>query len=258
MIVLWIAVTMRLFQLLYLNFVPGFWAAPDFRKLQPMNLETFTLFFCLYSMDGNSPSGKVTDTDSIAMDAELVKRCQNGDRKAFNELMLKHQKRVFNIMYRFCGEYEEAKDLTQDVFVKVFRSLHSLKEERKLKSWIIAIATNTFRNRYKYMKSRGKGRTDSIDCPKETEEGSMKRELKDSSPGADEMTHQARVREVVQNKIALLKDDYKEVIILRDIEGLSYDEVSSALNISIGTVKSRIFRAREELKGHLSGIIDTL
>lgn len=223
-----------------------------------MITETIILIFCLYNTKSAETSGKVVDSSALALDAELVMRCKNGDRKAFNELMLKYQKKVFNIMFRFCGNYEDAKDLTQDVFVKVFKSLKSLQDECKLSSWIITVATNTFRNNYKYLKSRGKGRTDSIDCPLEMEDGEIKKELKSNNPGSDEILHSERVQKIVQEKIGLLKDDYKEVIILRDINGMSYDEISEALNISIGTVKSRIFRARDELKNHLSEISEHL
>jgi RNA polymerase sigma-70 factor (ECF subfamily) len=223
-----------------------------------MVIETIITFFCLYSIKSVSPNGESSKESAASFDIELVRRCKSGDRKSFNELMIKNQKRIFNIMYRFCGDYEDARDLTQDVFVKVYKSLKTLKEDKKFKSWIITIATNTYKNRYKYLKSRGKGRSYSIDCPKELEDSEVKRDLKDCNPGADELVHKSRVQKIVQDKISLLKDDYKEVIVLRDIDGLSYEEISAILSISIGTVKSRIFRARDELKRHLSDVIDHL
>jgi RNA polymerase sigma-70 factor (ECF subfamily) len=222
-----------------------------------MTLETFLTFICLYIIGSVIVEGSSALSPEL-VDIELIKRCKSGDRVAFNELMLKHQKRIFNIMYRFCGNYEDAKDLTQDVFVKVFKSLGTLNEENKFKGWVTTIAANTYKNRYKYLKRRGKGRTNSIDAPIQTEDGEIKNELKDSRPIPDEQVHKERLKNIVQEKINMLKDDYKEVIILRDIQGESYEEISVILNISIGTVKSRIFRAREELKGHLAGIIDSL
>jgi RNA polymerase sigma-70 factor (ECF subfamily) len=200
----------------------------------------------------------VTGESEASLDLELIKRCKKGDRNAFNELMIKHQKRIFNIMFRFCGNYEDAKDLTQDVFIKMFKSLKTLKDDNKFKSWIITVAANTYKNRYAYLKRRGKGRLDYIDCPLQTKDGEIKNELKDSNPGSDELLHKDKIQQVVQSKINLLKDGYKEAIILRDMDGRSYEDIAGILNISIGTVKSRIFRAREELKGHLNDIIDSL
>ncbi len=221
-----------------------------------MNIETITAIFCLLGIETMKTDRSGSGGGMALDELELVKRSKNKDRKAFNELMLAYQRRIFNIMYRFTGDYEEAKDLTQDVFIKVFKSLDSLKEDKKFKSWIIAIAANTFRNRYKYNMSRGKGRTDSIDSQIETQNGSIKVELKDNKPGADDVVHSSRIKELVQQKINLLKDEHKEVIVLRDIDGLSYEEVSTVLEISIGTVKSRIFRAREELRKQLVEVIE--
>lgn len=223
-----------------------------------MIIETFITFICLYTIGMIAAVKSVSSDDELALEIELVKRCKKGDRLAFNELMIKHQKRIFNIMFRFCGNYDDAKDLTQDVFVKVFKSVSTLKEDNKFKRWVTTIAANTFRNNYKYMKRRGKGRENSIDCPKQTEDGEIKTELRCPNPGSDELLHKARLQEIVQEKIGLLKDDHKAVIVLRDIDGQSYDEISDSLNISVGTVKSRIFRARDELKEHLAGIIDSL
>ena len=224
-----------------------------------MIIETIITFFCLNIVKSiNSDNLSSEDNDDL-LELELVKRCKSGDRKSFNELMLRNQKRIFNIMYRFCGNHEDASDLTQDVFVKVYKSIRTLKEDKKFKSWIITIAANTYKNRYKYLKSRGKGVSYSIDCPKELLGSKVQRDLEDhSNPGADELVHKSRVQKIVQEKIGLLKTDYKEVIVLRDIDGLSYEDISVALRISIGTVKSRIFRAREELKRNLADVIDHL
>lgn len=223
-----------------------------------MILETILNLFCLFSIGiAASECGLSNDHDAI-LDAELVKQCKNGNRHAFNKLMLQYQKRIFNIMFRFCGDYEDAKDLTQDVFIKAYKSLGTLKEDCKFKGWIITIAANTYKNRYKYLKSRGKGKVTSIDCPRETEDGNIQTELIDTNPASDDMVHSMRLQKIVQDKLNMLKNDYKQAIVLRDIDGLSYEEIADALKISIGTVKSRIFRAREELKGHLSSVIDSL
>jgi len=222
-----------------------------------MTPETFLTFFCLLSI-GLIVSVTLGENEAVTVDLDLVKRSKKGDRAAFNELMRLYQKRVFNIMYRFCGNSDDAKDLTQDVFVKVFRSLPTLKEDHKFKSWIITIASNTFKNRYHYLKRRGSGRTTSIDSPIRTEEGEISIELPSSAPISDELLHKQHIERIVQDKITLLKNDFKEVIVLREIDGLSYEEISEILKISIGTVKSRIFRAREELKTLLSSVIDKL
>ncbi|MDZ7641860.1 MAG: sigma-70 family RNA polymerase sigma factor [Desulfurivibrio sp.] len=179
---------------------------------------------------------------------ELVRALRGGETRAFTELIRRHQGRIYNLAYNYVKDEEEAKDLTQDIFITAHRNLGSLREEHKFAAWLYQLALNHCRNRYKRLQRRGFFRSSSLDDPDsplqltsgETPEGELDRQDRDN---------------LVRRGIAQLAAAEKEIILLRDIEGLSYDEISNILEIPLGTVKSKLNRARLALKGRLEKLL---
>lgn len=181
-------------------------------------------------------------------EAELVARCKAGDRLAFDELIAAHQERVFNVAYRLMGNYDEALDLTQEVFLNCFRKIGSFKGDSALSTWLYRITVNTAKNRWKYQQSRGLNRTDSLDAPPAPEEDRALTEYPSPQPGPMELATGREAMSRFEESLQKLAPEYREVLVLRYVEELSYEEIAEILRISLGTVKSRIHRARAELR----------
>ncbi len=179
---------------------------------------------------------------------EVIEGCKAGDRKAFEKIVLFYQKRVLNYAYRMLGNMEEAKELAQEIFVSVFESISELREPAKFDAWLKQVSLNHCRNRWKYLKRRHYFSTDSMDDPIETEDGEMAKSFSDPSDPPDTVFEKKQVQEWLQEGLLQLKEDQRELVVLRDIQGLSYDEIGKALNLAEGTVKSKLHRARMELK----------
>lgn len=179
---------------------------------------------------------------------EVIEGCKAGDRKAFEKIVLFYQKRVFNYAYRMMGNMEEAKELAQEVFVSVFESIKSLRDEAKFDAWLKQITLNHSRNRWKYLKRRHYFNMDSMDDPIETEDGEVTKSFADPSDTPDTAYEKKMVQEWIQKGLLRLKEDQRELIVLRHLQELSYDEMGKCLNIPEGTVKSKLHRARMDLK----------
>jgi RNA polymerase sigma-70 factor (ECF subfamily) len=184
---------------------------------------------------------------SPAIPREVIEACKAGDQEAFETLVVHYQKKVFNIAYRMLGHPEEAKELAQEVFITVFESIRGLREEVKFEPWLTQVTLNHCRNRWKYLKRRQYFRSDSIDDPVETEEGNVPRALYHMDHPAS-LYEKKLVQEMVQNGLLRLKEDQRELIVLRDLQGFSYEEMEAALGLPMGTIKSRLHRARMEFK----------
>jgi len=185
-----------------------------------------------------------------AADLELVDRAVRGDRNAFESLVVEHQDRVFDFCFRMLGDREEASDIAQDVFLSVHRHLREFRRDAKLTTWLFRISRNHCLNRIKHLARRGRGRTESIsDIDESRLDGSL-----GSAPPPDQALAQAAERKQVQDAIARLDDDQRALVALRDIEGLSYEEIAEISELPLGTVKSRLHRAREKLAELLGGL----
>lgn len=187
-------------------------------------------------------------------ESDLVKRCQEGSQEAFDELVLKYQKKVFNLAYRLLDNYDEANDIAQEVFVRVFHSIRGFRGECGIFTWLYRITVNLSKNRLKVL-NREKKKLESLDDPVTTEEGEVKREVLDRRPLPSEVVAEEEKSALIQSALNSLADEFREVVILRDIESLSYEEIARILKINIGTVKSRLHRARLELKDKLKGVL---
>ena len=179
---------------------------------------------------------------------EVIENCKAGDEKAFAEIVLHRQKKVFNIAYRILGNIEEAKDLAQEVFISVFESIKDLKEEIKFDAWLTQITLNHCRNRWKYLKRRKYFNSDSLDDPVETEDGNMPKAIYDPSDNPETHYEKKMVQQFIQRGLLKLKEDQRELLVLRDLQGFSYEEMGALLGLPEGTIKSKLHRARMNLK----------
>jgi RNA polymerase sigma-70 factor (ECF subfamily) len=180
---------------------------------------------------------------------EVIVSCnKGGDEKAFAEIVLHSQKRVFNIAYRMLGNLEEAKDLAQGVFISVFESIKDLKKEIKFDAWLTRITLNHCRNRWKYLKRRQYFNSDSLDDPIETDKGDMPRAILDPSDNPETLYEKKMIQQFIQRGLLKLKDDQRELLVLRDLQGFSYEEMGELLDLPEGTIKSKLHRARMDLK----------
>jgi RNA polymerase sigma-70 factor, ECF subfamily len=188
---------------------------------------------------------------SPKIEKEVIDSCKAGHEKAFGQIVLAYQRRVYNIAYRMLGNKEEAKDLAQEVFLSVFESIKNLREELNFEPWLIQITVNHCRNRWKYLKRRKYFQSDSLDDPIETEEGEIPRQIYDPSDNPETLLEKKMIQDLIQRGLLQLKEEQRELIVLRDLQGFSYEEIGKLFSLPEGTVKSRIHRARMDLKGIL-------
>jgi len=191
-------------------------------------------------------------------DSLLVFSCQQGKIEAFEALVEKYQKRMLNVAYRMIGNYEEACEVVQDAFLSAYRSKKKFRGEARFSTWLYSIVVNLSKNRMKQVKTRGAREVYSIDNPWETEEGSLSLDPPDQGPSVLEKLEQKEAEARVQGCINGLDSEYREVLVLRDIQGFSYEEIRDILKIPDGTVKSRLFRARDALKDCLKRVLGGL
>ena len=195
----------------------------------------------------------ITDEDS-----KFVSLCKKGDVDAFEVLVKKHQKKMLNIAYRMLGSYEEACEIVQDSFVSAYKAIRDFEGKAKFSTWLYTIVMNLSKNRLKQLKTQLYHEQVSIDDPVLTDDGNIKAESVSNEPSILEQLEKKEFQQKVQGCINSLDDEFKEVLILRDIQGFSYDEISKMLKIAEGTVKSRLFRSREALKICLKKVIGDL
>lgn len=172
---------------------------------------------------------------------ELINRCKTGDTGAFEELISSYEKRIFNIAYNMLGNREDAFDAAQDACIKIYKSIYGFKENSALSTWIYRIVSNVCID---FLRKRNKV----LPLYISKDEKELEIPLVDKEKTPDEILESKEESTLIRVCIKSLPPDSKIIIILRDIYGYSYDEISSILNISMGTVKSRLSRARNLLK----------
>ncbi len=199
--------------------------------------------------------GPVRSTDA---DAQLVAAAQAGDLPAFEALVGRHEKRIVNIAYRITGDYDDACEVAQDAFVSAFRNLKKFRGDARFSTWLTSIVINQARNRLKQVRTRRSREPVSLDDPIATEDGAMMPDPPSSSPSALERMEQRDMQRAVQDCISGLEAEFREALVLRDVQGYAYDEIGKVLKVREGTVKSRLFRAREAMKDCLKKLRGTL
>lgn len=188
-------------------------------------------------------------------DLSLVKAFQAKERAAFDKLVLKYKDKVFNLCYRFLGNYEEADDCAQEVFIKVYRSLEKFRVESAFSTWLYRIAVNTCKNKVKSLSYRYSKKMVRLDDPKESEENSYLTEIGDESLSPVSELERKEKGLLIQEAIDSLPEEKRTLVVLRDIEGLTYEEIAKITDGNLGTVKSGLARARQELREKLKGLI---
>lgn len=182
--------------------------------------------------------------------SDLVPRLKKGDREAFNELVREYEKQVINIAYGMLSDREDALDAAQEVFVRIYKSIGAFKGQSSLATWIYRITANICNDMLR--KRQRTAKTISIYPSDDEEERSPLSELADDRPTPEEALELNERQKAVREGIASLNPDFRAVITLCDIEGLSYEEAAAALSVPHGTVKSRLNRARNALRKKLS------
>jgi RNA polymerase sigma-70 factor (ECF subfamily) len=188
-------------------------------------------------------------------DAVMVSAFQAGNSAAFDKLVLKHKDRVFNLCYWFLGDYQETNDAAQETFIKVFRSLKKFRFESAFSTWLYRIAVNTCRNRLKSSDYRQEKRMVRFDNPGVSEGTRPSVEIGDESRSPMVELERKERRMLIMRAIDSLPTEQKAVVALRDIEGLSYNEIANITGFNLGTVKSKLARARLDLRDKLRGVI---
>lgn len=184
---------------------------------------------------------------TASQEAEIVRRVLEGDADAFGAIVDEYQKNVYNLALRMTGNPEDAQDMSQEAFIKAFNSLASFRGDSKLPVWLYRIVSNVCLD---FLRSRKRRQTVSLNMD-DGEGGSSELEIPDLSAMPEEELNRRLTREAVRKGLLSLPEDQREILLLREIEGLSYDEIAQALGLEAGTVKSRIFRARKRLCAQL-------
>ncbi|OPY84663.1 MAG: ECF RNA polymerase sigma-E factor [Syntrophus sp. PtaU1.Bin208] len=192
------------------------------------------------------------DKSAIVEDADLeaVLLCQKGDVEAFGILVEKYQKKMLNVAYRMIGDYEESCDVVQESFIAAFRAISKFRREARFSTWLYGIVINSTNTRLIQLKST-KNRLTSAEFRPDLSPGNSGCSCEGVSVPQDSVLEDLERKErdaQVQECIGLLDEGYREILVLRDIQGLSYDEIVTILQIPLGTVRSRLFRARNSLK----------
>ncbi len=186
------------------------------------------------------------------LDAELVKRVQEGDSRAFDVLVQKYQHKVINLVGRFVSDHSECQDVAQETFIKAYRAIGSFRGDSQFYTWLYRIASNTAKNHLVTRSRKSPGYSVEIEDAQQFEGESGLKEY--ANP--ENLLATSQIEETVFTAIQNLPDDLKTAITLREIEGLSYEEIADVMGCPVGTVRSRIFRAREAIDKELKPLLE--
>ncbi len=185
---------------------------------------------------------------------EWVRRAQTGDVDAFELLFNQYQRAVYNLVYQMVRSDADASDITQEAFMRAWKALPRLEQPEAFVSWLFRIATNLTRN---WVRDRGRVQIESLDQPVATDDGDgTAREIPDFSADPAAIVQQSELRDVVTRAVSTLSDDHRVVVTLHHLEGLGVEEIAGIMRCSVGTVKSRLARAREHLRRKLGSFVE--
>ncbi len=202
------------------------------------------------SQDDSAEKTRLTERE---IDQALVERVQQGDKKAFDMLVLKYQHRIIKLVARFIRNGDEVQDVAQEAFIKAYRALKNFRGDSAFYTWLYRIAINTAKN---YLVSASRRATDSAVDAQDAEQYESGDWLREYATPEKELLA-SEIKQVIYKTISDLPTDLKEAITLREMEGLSYEEIAEVMACPIGTVRSRIFRAREAIDNQLKPLLDT-
>jgi RNA polymerase sigma-70 factor (ECF subfamily) len=196
------------------------------------------------------PVRAISWTDVDGREASLIQRCAARDEDACAELVSEHQRMVYQLSLNLLNDHNEALDLSQEVFLRVFRTIHTFRGHSSLRTWMYRIVVNQARNRQRWWRRRHRAQQVSLD--QHIQDHGEMAETVDSGP--DRLVRQKQLGEQIRAALDRLPFDQKTAIVLREIDGLSYEEIGFSLGIAVGTVKSRLARAREGLRAQLRDV----
>jgi RNA polymerase sigma-70 factor (ECF subfamily) len=197
------------------------------------------------------PAPALTWSEVGSREASLIARCAAGDEQACAELVDEHQRLVFQLALNLLGDRQEALDLSQEVFLRVFRTLPTFRGQSALRTWIYRITINQAKNRLRWWRRRHRAQQVSLD-DHVRDHGELPTDAVGSSP--DRVLRQKEIGDRLKDALDSLPFDQRTAIVLREIDGLSYDEIAFSLGVAVGTIKSRLARAREGLRAQLRGV----
>lgn len=197
---------------------------------------------------GGAPIGMKSVRDRSAeeaIDKRIIERCRRGEKDAFNELIIRYEKRIYNYAFRLSGSYDAANDIASDTFLRVYNSLANFRGESSFITWLFRIVTNIYLDSKKRERARP---AQSLDEIIELGEASVSVQVDDSAPGPAQVAEAGERTQLLQNAISSLPDYQRMMIVMYHSDGQSYEEIAAALDMPIGTVKSRLNRARLSLR----------
>lgn len=191
-------------------------------------------------------------------DTVLIARCQKADVAAFNEIVGRYKSKIYNYLYRMTGNAEDAEDLTQEVFVRMYSHIHSFRAEASLSTWLFRIAGNLCVDAFR-RKKKERGVVSSLDAPAyhDDEDSHATRDVPDLKAAPETLFSRKELGGQIEAALAKLPPKLRSAVVLHDIEGLAYEEIAAVEGIPLGTVKSRIFNARVALREHLRPYLES-
>ena len=194
------------------------------------------------------------DTRNVRRDEyAVIQRCKQGDLSAFDELVRMYEKQVYNFAYRLAGNYDDANDIASEAFVKVFNAIDSFRGDANFSTWLFRIVTNLYLDERKRSKAH---MNIPLDEYIDLDESTVTRQIEDSSPGPHELLEARERAEVLQGVIQQLPDYQRVMVLLFHTQGKSYEEIAEIIGLPIGTVKSRLNRARLALRDKLEPVLE--
>ncbi len=180
-------------------------------------------------------------------DAEVIDQIRAGQKEAFENIVVRYNRRIYAVAYRYVNNSEEAADITQEIFIRVWEKLETFRGDSKFSTWLFQLAGNHCKNKLKALKRRRWFQNESLESNPAGDDRGPVRQHESSDPGPGELLNGARMQQLVRVKLEELPEDQRAVLKMRDIDDLDYDEIAEATGLALGTVKSRIHRGRIEL-----------
>ena len=188
-------------------------------------------------------------------ESEFIDRLRQGDTAAFEELVAERSGEIYGLLFRLTENAEEARDLTQETFLRAFQNIDRFRGDADVRTWIYRIAINQARNRYRWWRRRRRDSTVSLETTRGESNQTVSETLVEQSQNPELQTLARERENLLRAALQRLAIAYRETVILRDIEGFSYEEIALTLGINVGTVKSRLARGRQELRKKLEGCL---
>ena len=196
-----------------------------------------------------------TEDDALQLE-ELVTRFRAGDEAAFDQIVVQQQRRIFNLAYRMLNNYDDASEVTQEVFVKVYRAFDWFRGDSAFSTWIYSVAVNMIRNRRRKRTRISRFEFTYSRDPQEDAEHAFVPEPVDKSATPSERIEQREIQDLVEGFLADLPTEFAEVVVMKDMQNMRYQDISDVLNCAMGTVKSRLSRGRAMLKEKLEAVYE--